>query len=110
KTRFTHASVPYVLVNGTVIANDWADLTDGTLAAPINVTEGGSTLAPGEEAWTGTSDPDGGNTVALDCHSWTTTSGSVQGIAGDANLTNAGWTASTTRTCNLGKHLYCFQQ
>ena len=30
-TRFAQASVPYRLVDGTTIANDWNDLTDGTI-------------------------------------------------------------------------------
>jgi len=40
-TRFTQSATPYVLVNGTKIANNWADLIDGTLLAPINRTETG---------------------------------------------------------------------
>jgi hypothetical protein len=33
--RLTHAAVPYVRTDGTTIADDWDDLVDGTLAAPI---------------------------------------------------------------------------
>ncbi|MCA9638983.1 MAG: DUF4215 domain-containing protein, partial [Myxococcales bacterium] len=33
-TRFTKSMGPYVLVNGTKIANNYTDLTDGTLLAP----------------------------------------------------------------------------
>src|SRR5690242_2782849 len=29
-TRFTRSKKPYVLLDGTVIANNWADLTDGS--------------------------------------------------------------------------------
>ena len=43
-TRFTQATVPYKLVNGTTVAPDWSGLVDGTLDAPINVTERGSVL------------------------------------------------------------------
>ena len=39
-SRFTHSSVPYVLPDGTtVVANDWADLTGGTLQHLINMDE-----------------------------------------------------------------------
>jgi hypothetical protein len=34
--RFTHSTVPYKLLDGTLIANDWADLTSGALENPIN--------------------------------------------------------------------------
>ncbi|TSC66687.1 MAG: hypothetical protein CEO21_126, partial [Microgenomates group bacterium Gr01-1014_80] len=38
-SRFTHATVSYKLLNGTTIANDWNNLTSGTILAPINLTE-----------------------------------------------------------------------
>jgi hypothetical protein len=40
-TRFTKSTIPYRTVDGTLIANDYADLTDGTLAAPPDKTETG---------------------------------------------------------------------
>ena len=47
-TRFlTQSAGPYRLVNGTTIADDWADLTSGDLDAPINITETGD--PPGGE-------------------------------------------------------------
>jgi hypothetical protein len=47
---FTRSLGPYVLVNGTVVANNWDDLTDGTLAAPINLNEKGELTSL--EVWT----------------------------------------------------------
>jgi cysteine-rich repeat protein len=44
-TRMSKAGGPYRLVNGTVVANNWADLTDGNLITAINLTELG-TLPP----------------------------------------------------------------
>ena len=38
-SRFAQSSEAYVLVDGTVVAHDWADLTDGDLQHPINVSE-----------------------------------------------------------------------
>ena len=43
-TRFTQATVPYKLVNGTTVAPNWAGLVDGSLDAPIDVTEQGAAL------------------------------------------------------------------
>ena len=37
--RFTHSTVPYRLLDGSVVADDWADLTDGTLQHAINLSE-----------------------------------------------------------------------
>lgn len=65
-TRFVQASVPYLRVDGTMVALNYADLTDGRLEAPIARDEYGQ---PGPETvplgtcgqglvWTGT-DPDG---------------------------------------------------
>src|SRR5208337_2765818 len=36
KTRFVHSSVPWQLLDGTVIANDWSDLTSGSLEHNID--------------------------------------------------------------------------
>lgn len=38
-SRLSHATVPYVLVNGTIIAMNWTELTSGSLRAPIGLTE-----------------------------------------------------------------------
>lgn len=54
--RFTQNPGPYVLVNGTRVADNWADLTDGTLDHAIDRTEANLPLADGAEArvWTNT--------------------------------------------------------
>ena len=44
-TRFAPASVPYRLIDGTTIANDWNDLTDGTIQTPINLDEYGNAVS-----------------------------------------------------------------
>ena len=41
-TRFVQSPGPYTLVDGTtIVANNWADLTDGFLAASISLDENG---------------------------------------------------------------------
>lgn len=52
RDRLTHATVPYRLVDGTTVANDFTDLTDGSLDAPINRAENGTVV--GDRPWTGT--------------------------------------------------------
>ncbi|HET6614087.1 MAG TPA: hypothetical protein VFG83_18940, partial [Kofleriaceae bacterium] len=37
--RLEHASVPYIRLDGKLVAKNFTDLTDGSIAAPINVSE-----------------------------------------------------------------------
>ncbi len=121
--RFQQSPDPYALPDGTHIANNWADLTDGSLDAPISLNAAG--VAPASptcpnitRAWTNT-DTDGTvfNT-GWTCGDWT--QGSGVGHIGDASATNGQWTANTGAACNVvtncgvgqqvGSRLYCFQQ
>ncbi|HMA92526.1 MAG TPA: hypothetical protein VKP30_07560, partial [Polyangiaceae bacterium] len=107
-TRFAQSGAPYVLVNGTVIANDWADLVDGQLAAPINVDEHGNpTFAA--EVWTGSS-ADG--TAATDtCADWTSTDPTVYGQQGVTDRADTGWSNVYLQFCDRALiRLMCFQQ
>ena len=70
--RFTKATVPYVLTTGTKVADNYADLTDGSLDAPIDREE--DQTPAGLDAWTGTlangtRDPLGGFNTR--CSEWT---------------------------------------
>jgi hypothetical protein len=107
-TRLTHASVPYVLVDGAKIADDWNDLTDGSLHAPIKLDENGE---PGDfkSFWTGTA-ADGSNGGAATCTQWTDgTSGASHGLIGSPHIGIA-WTERTNLRCFDQAHLYCFEQ
>jgi hypothetical protein len=53
-TRFVRSTGPYRLVNGHTIAANFADLTDGILAAPISVTETLGGVGGGATTWTHT--------------------------------------------------------
>jgi hypothetical protein len=113
--RFRHSGQPYRLVNGTQIAASWADLTDGTLAAPIALTESGQGVSSATRfVWTntrtdGTAGGHFGNGL-LSCGEWQLTSGS-SGNMGDATHTGVGWTFIGNGSCNSGRvRLFCFQQ
>jgi hypothetical protein len=134
RARLSHATVPYVLVDGTVVASDWAGLTSGTLLHAIDQTETGqapsaagtgcnTSLVPQGSAavpvWTDT-DSDG-NFAAFfsDCAGWRTTTGSVAAIWGDATRTGPEWTNaceaallanSMPNPCAATASLYCVQQ
>jgi len=124
--RFTHNPGPYVLVDGTTIAVDWADLTNGGILVPINMTESGATLTfpPAENVWTGTR-PDGTRTVRFDGNptgnpqnpngqcsgSWNLSAFPALGSVGHSGLTGLLWSAGiVSRPCGFVEHLYCFQQ
>src|SRR5262245_50165626 len=69
-TRFVKSSGPYQLVDGTTIATDWADLTDGGLQAPIDVTEQQGSPGGSGEVWTN-ANPDGTKKSQSHCANWT---------------------------------------
>lgn len=99
-SRFIKSTMPYRLLDGTIIANNWTDLTDGSLRAPINVTEAGLTLPP-VSVWTGTN---ANGSTAATCSWW------GNGTAGNNSQIGSGWSNSTTQSCGSGAALYCFEQ
>jgi hypothetical protein len=104
--RLTHATVPYRLVDGTTIAANWADLTDGDLNAPLGLTEQGG-APPSAFVWTGTFA--NGLATDVDCEGWTTDARLTNGAMGNPSLSNR-WSAEGTAACFLSLPLYCFQQ
>jgi hypothetical protein len=109
--RMTRHSGPYVLTNGTRVADDWADLTDGSLRNPIDVDELGraSTLA-GCRVWTNTT-TFGGVKGAESCEKWSSNLALSMGAAGVASATNATWTEGCGGVlCVSSLALYCFEQ
>jgi hypothetical protein len=132
RSRSNHASVPYVATDGAVIAKNWADLTDGSLARGINRDESGVQVALGFLPWSyvksdGECDdatylsPGSGPCPAfqrckLNCAEpfragWTSASPLAQGEKGDANQTNRLWTDGVTGLCSAPKErIYCIEQ
>ncbi|MCB9626518.1 MAG: hypothetical protein H6725_04015 [Sandaracinaceae bacterium] len=109
-TRFTQSTIPWVMPvgsnGGVVLADDWADLTDGTIDARFVWTELGAevnnnipftnTTGAGTE-WNGN-----------DCSDWTSTAGN--GAYGNTGGTDVTWTQSGTGgACNVQHRYYCFQ-
>lgn len=100
---------PFILRNATIIATSWADLTDGEIAAPIDVLE---TKKPVNSiplhAWTGTK-PDG--TPAEDrCLEWSTTSKPHKGERGHLTKTGSAWSKYSATECQLVARLICIEQ
>ncbi|MCA9692350.1 MAG: hypothetical protein KC636_22315 [Myxococcales bacterium] len=98
--------------DGTVIAESWADLTDGELLAPLLITEHGDEVDV-PSVWSNTG-PDG--FAAADpasCQGWTSKDFMDFGRFGTALYTDARWTdeAIVNPTgCLDESHVYCFEQ
>jgi len=104
--RLTQSSVPYVLVDGTLIANDWNDLVDGSIFAPINL-DANQQVRSGD-VWTGTL-PDGLPYMNDDCEGFTSDSAGIA-LCGTTASMNANWTANATPPCSTELRLYCIEQ
>ena len=111
-TRFTQSTGPYQLVTGATVATNWSDLTDGTLAAAIQVNELGVTVGAPFEVWTNTK-PDGTQetTVPAHCDNWTdATTPPPQGRYGLTPATTGAFTTAAIGDCTSARRLYCVQQ
>jgi hypothetical protein len=106
------SSGSYQLVDGTTIAANFTDLTDGTLAAPIDVTETGGGDGGEDSVWTHTlANGNRGGDLDVNCENWSTDAATgPQGNVGLAIRTNPEWTDRGRSLCNFPRHLYCFQQ
>ncbi|AQA19064.1 hypothetical protein BST95_13260 [Halioglobus japonicus] len=115
-SRFAPSDYEYRLVDGTVIASGFSDITDGRLREPIDLDEGGTQL-PSDYlyAWTGT-DKFGnlsdysGNQVFDTCADWATSIDAFSGNAGYSLSIDIDWTESYLPSCDTLSRLYCFEQ
>ena len=128
--RFNKSAVPYLLTNGVVIAQNWSDLTDGSLQASINVDESGQVVGAmgavncptltGPKVFTNTlaTGKVYSTSSTYSCANWATmsTSSSYRPVVGMANKTDGTWTyhncGSPYTKCSESHpaHLYCFEQ
>ncbi|HKE20708.1 MAG TPA: hypothetical protein VKB80_37800 [Kofleriaceae bacterium] len=113
-SRMNQGGGPFHLTDGTAIAADWADLTDGSIATPIDRDElgrpsEGTFICQGGEVWTNTTAA-GAARGADACTDWT----SIQDTssAGNVKFADASWTESecSVITCESGLPIYCVQQ
>ena len=108
--RFLQSANPYFLLDGTMIATDWTDLTDGLLLHAIDVDEN-EIPVPLAEVWTGTN-TDGtvavGNSI---CFNWASIAVTDVADVGRTDVADAQWTAIFVQSCERNNvHLYCFEQ
>lgn len=132
-TRFTRSTLPYELVDGTLVAKSWRDLTDGFLESQISLDERGNSAPKaygGLDAWfvwTGTKVDGTAKTQMSDFGGFCTEPGKgdwendlvrdfrIQcGFNGVGTVRGAYldsiWTENGFQPCDFEAHLYCFQQ
>jgi hypothetical protein len=113
-TTFDKGGRPYILRNGETVADDWDDLTDGTIQHSINQYADGASVANLVPVWTntwedGTAVNNQGNPLLDCCDDWTSDSSDYTG-----NIAFVGgiyWSHSGDyQSCLQPAHLFCFEQ
>ncbi len=122
-SRFTHSTGPYVRVDGTIVAQDWTDLTDGSILDEIVISANGTNMHVAdpdglEHAWTNTS-VDGTQTGSSSCNDFTSNDPFQETVSVGNAFTYDGWIVPGAWTedgrggmqsCASSFFLYCFQQ
>jgi hypothetical protein len=108
---FAGQTIPYYRVDGVKVADDWADLTDGSLDNPINVDESGNATSSAA-VWTHT-DIDGtwwgdGN-EGSGCTGFTSGQSTETSVLGNPGRSDASWTVSGFSACGSPRPVYCFE-
>lgn len=116
--NFTQSTTPYVRSDGALVADNWDDLIDGDIDAPINLNavggvpavdgglcHGGSATCP--FVFSGLT-PEGMST-GVNCGNWLDAGANF--TPGDMTETETAWTqVSLSSACSIPARLYCFQQ
>jgi hypothetical protein len=113
--RFSPGAGAYKLIDGTVVANSWADLTDGLIQNGITLTAGGETHESGTLFWTGTTAQGQSGVPVTDpptdwCQNWTSGASTHSEWKGAYGATDSTWTQAIVETCQFPARLLCFEQ
>lgn len=122
--RLTHSAVPYIDTRGQLVANDWADLTDGSLQRPITVDQNAYDWDSDAKhcgafillatVWTATTID--GSAKPPFCSDWTSQadlevdSGHVGRYCYPSEAWTDGAISDTRKGCSAETSLYCIQQ
>ncbi len=110
-TRFTKASDPYVLPDGTVVAENYTDLTDGSIMREINMDSTGAPVG-WQMFWSSTNSDGTSSQDFLTCVGWTWTDTSTYSHAmlGHTGKKSNLWSHYVREKCRPSYRLVCFQQ
>lgn len=103
REQVLEGTLPYLLLDGAVIADSFAELASGQLKHPIDRTEANEAIAA--KVWTGSTP--GGGPGGPNCTDWRATTG--EGRVGDTTKQDGSWSFSTTLGCAGQAHLYCIE-
>jgi hypothetical protein len=118
-SRFTKSATGYALLDGTVIADSWSDLVDGSIDHKINITSDGAVVPTWilEKVWTNVTSSGTTHFAQHHCDGWTSQASmdpEDRGALGDPHTANAYWTEGSANgvatSCFFDNHLYCFEQ
>jgi hypothetical protein len=135
RQRLSHSTTPYALVDGTVVAKDWTQLTSGSLQHAIDQNESGrapsvgtgcNSPAPAQlgstsvPVWTNTFGNGTYDSSLLDCAEWSldVPIQYIGAVWGDATQTDETWTKACVAfptdagpsPCSETAALYCIEQ
>jgi len=108
---FTMSELPYKLVNGILVANNFSGfVSGGSLLSNLDMYADGLYVDGFIRAWTGI-DNTGHFASIQDCDSWLSDAPtSTVGFFGRSNAVTPAWTLSGSSVCGSSRHLYCFEQ
>jgi hypothetical protein len=111
-SRITQTNGKYVLLNGQTVANNWADLVDGTIQNPINVNEFMGSPNYKSCVWTSTK-ADGSAYLPVAnitlCSDYTAADTNYS-ICGHNGVTGSEWTNWSSDRCDQFHPLFCFER
>jgi len=114
-SRHIHSTDSYVRLDGLVVANNWEDLTDGTLQNAINIDEFGRNMNSWG-IWTNTQiDGTLMNYGSASCNNWESAIDGTYGHLGcniniSTPVTDSYWTWNSSDYCSSTYPLYCIEQ
>lgn len=106
RSRIFQSENIYVRTDGTIVANNFSDLIDESLRAPINVDEKRDTITSVFDVFTNT-DYDGFSLDDEDCTGWTGVG--LESYFGSAASTTGSWSNNKFAFCDMNARLYCFE-
>ena len=109
-SRFTKSSHPYLLPDATKIAENYTDLTDGSIQHFINIDPTGKTVGQ-NYIWTGTKEDGTTAQPFRTCTGWMDPVTMARGVIGSTGHTLTTWSSQSQERCNTTRQrLACFQQ
>jgi len=111
ESRFPHVYRTYYKLGGVKIADDWDDLTDGSIDSPINVSEQGNQIIEwSPNVWTNVNVYGQFIDGTKDCSNFNSNSDGNDCRVGYSSQSDLRWTYRVSMdSCHTENRLYCFE-